>query len=165
MSYVFFFFFKQKTAYELRISDWSSDVCSSDLVLLFVSGSGAREAYAYRAGLVPARISGTITVPGGFPIILTPITATLLHGSIAHLGFNMVMFYYLGRMVEGVLGSGRLLILYVAGAYAAAFAEYLVSPESTVPVIGASGAVSAVLGAYAIYFGNRTAPKTGRAHG
>src|SRR3546814_12594512 len=46
----------------------------------------------------------------------------------------------------------------VAGAYAAAFAEYLVSPESTVPVIGASGAVSAVLGAYAIYFGNRTAP-------
>ena len=127
-------------------------------VLLFVSGSGAREAYAYMAGLVPARISGTITVPGGFPIILTPITATLLHGSIAHLGFNMVMFYYLGRMAEGVLGSGRLLILYVAGAYAAAFAQYLVSPESTVPVIGASGAVSAVLGAYAIYFGNRTAP-------
>src|SRR3546814_21035493 len=61
-------------------------------------------------------------------------------------------------MVEGVLGAGRLLILYVAGAYAAAFAEYLDSPESTVPVIGASGAVSAVLGAYAIYFGNRTAP-------
>src|SRR3546814_2347329 len=70
----------------------------------------------------------------------------------------MVMFYYLGRMVEGVLGSGRLLILYVAGAYAAAFAEYIVSPESTVPVIGASGALSAVLGAYAISFGNRTAP-------
>src|SRR3546814_15769678 len=70
----------------------------------------------------------------------------------------MVMFYYLGRMVEGVLGSGRLLILYVAGAYAAAFAEYLVSPESTVPVVGASGAVSAVLGAYAIYFANRTEP-------
>src|SRR3546814_20158599 len=53
-------------------------------VLLFVSGSGAREAYAYMAGLVPARISGTITVPGGFPIILTPITATLLHGSDRH---------------------------------------------------------------------------------
>src|SRR3546814_7649087 len=104
-------------------------------VLLFVSGSGAREAYAYMAGLVPARISGTITVPGGFPIILTPITATLLHGSIAHLGFNMVMFYYLGRMVEGMLGSGRLLILYVDGSYAAAFAEYLVSPASIVPVI------------------------------
>src|SRR3546814_14143461 len=68
------------------------------------------------------------------------------------------MFYFLGRMVEGVLAAGRLLILYVAGAYAAAFAEYLVSPESTVPVIRASGAVSAVLGAYAIYFGNRTAP-------
>src|SRR3546814_19509177 len=91
------------------------------------------------AGLVPARISGTITVPGGFPIILTPITATLLHGSIAHLGFNMVMFYYLGRMVAGVLGSGRLLILYVAGAYAAACAEYLGSPEPNVPVIGEVG--------------------------
>src|SRR3546814_17608882 len=96
-------------------------------VLLFVSGSGAREAYAYMAGLVPARISGTITVPGGFPIILTPITATLMHGSFAHTGFTMQLSSYLGRMVEGGQGSGRLLSLFFAGASADALCAYISS--------------------------------------
>src|SRR3546814_16847196 len=69
----------------------------------------------------------------------------------------MAMFYYLGRFVEPVLGGPRFLLLYVIGAYAAGIAEYLVTPNSPIPVIGASGAVSAVLGAYAIYFGERRA--------
>src|SRR3546814_4301309 len=75
------------------------------------------------AGLVPARISGDMVVPGGTPTWLTPISATLLHGSFAHLAFNMAMFYYLGRFVEPVLGGPRFLLLYVIGAYAAAIAE------------------------------------------
>lgn len=126
-------------------------------LLLWAIGPGAQEAYAYMAGLVPARISGDMVVPGGIPTWLTPISATLLHGSFAHLAFNMAMFYYLGRFVEPVLGGPRFLLLYVIGAYAAGFAEYLVTPSSPIPVIGASGAVSAVLGAYAIYFGERRA--------
>ncbi len=109
------------------------------------------------AGIVPARISGDMIVPGGIPVLLTPLSATLLHGSFAHLAFNMVMLYYVGRFVEAILGGSRFLLLYAIGAYAAGFAEYLATSDSPVPVIGASGAVSAVLGAYAIYFGERKA--------
>lgn len=126
-------------------------------LLLWAYGLRAQEAYAYMAGMVPARISGSMVVTGGLPALLTPLSATLLHGSVAHLAFNMVMLYYLGRYVEAFLGVLRFLLLYVTGAYFAGFAEYITSPESTVPVIGASGAVSAVLGAYAIYFGERKA--------
>jgi membrane associated rhomboid family serine protease len=128
-------------------------------LLLLLFGRQAQEAYAYMAGIVPARISGEMQVRDGFPLLLTPLTATLLHGNFLHLLFNMSMFYYLGRPVELVTGSPRFLVLYVAGAYAAAFAEYIATPDSAVPVIGASGAVSAILGAYAIYFGERSAQK------
>lgn len=124
---------------------------------LWLFGPRAQEAYAYMAGLVPARISGTLSVPDGLPVLLTPLSATLLHGSLAHLAFNMVMLYYVGRFVEAVLGAPRFLFLYVAGAYAAGFTEYVADSQSVIPVIGASGAVSAVLGAYALYFGNRRA--------
>lgn len=130
-------------------------VCA--FLFLWLYGPRAQEAYAYMAGLVPARISGAMIVPGGLPVLLTPISATLLHGSLTHLLFNMVMLYYVGRFVEAVLGVPRFLLLYGVGAYLAGFAEYVSGPESTVPVIGASGAVSAVLGAYAIYFGERKA--------
>lgn len=126
-------------------------------LLLWLFGGRAQEAYAYWAGLVPARISGTMDVPGGIPALLTPLSATLLHGSIAHLAFNMVMLVYVGRLVEAVIGAPRFLLLYAIGAYAAGFTEYLVTPDSPIPVIGASGAVSAILGAYAIYFGERKA--------
>lgn len=128
-------------------------------LFLWLYGPRAQEAYAYMAGLVPARISGVLVVPDGLPVLLTPLSATLLHGSLTHLLFNMVMLYYVGRFVEGVLGVPRFLLLYGIGAYIAGFTEYLSGPQSSVPVIGASGAVSAVLGAYAIYFGERKAEK------
>lgn len=120
-------------------------------------GSRTEHIYSYMAGLVPARIAGEMVVPGGLPVLLTPLTATLLHGSLAHLAFNMAMLFYVGRLVEALLGAPRFLLLYVIGAYVAGFTEYVVNPSSQVPVIGASGAVSAVLGAYALYFGERRA--------
>lgn len=120
-------------------------------------GARTEHAYSYMAGLVPARISGEMIVPGGLPVLLTPLTATLLHGSLMHLAFNMVMLFYVGRLVEALLGPARFMLLYIVGAYVAGFTEYLVHPASPVPVIGASGAVSAVLGAYALYFGERRA--------
>ena len=88
---------------------------------------------------------------GAIPIWLEPLTATFVHAGIAHLLFNMIVLAFCGRPVESVLGTPSLAILYVFGAYAAAGAQYLVSP--TAPMIGASGAISAVLGAYAMLFG------------
>lgn len=87
----------------------------------------------------------------GLPIWLTPLTATLLHAGPLHLIFNLIVLLFCGRPVESVLGWAGLAILYVLGAYAAAGAQYAISP--TAPMIGASGAISAVLGAYAILFG------------
>ncbi len=94
----------------------------------------------------------------GAPLWLTPLTATLVHAGWIHLGFNILILLFCGRAVEGVLGPAAFAILYVAGAYAAAAGHYLLEPGSLAPMIGASGAVSAVIGAFAISFGrNRVA--------
>jgi len=113
-------------------------------------------------GFRPARLA--IPDDGSLaPFWLTPLTATLLHGSVIHLGFNLVILVFCGRRVENVLGPVSLLILYLLGAYAAAGAQYLADPNSIAPMIGASGAISAVLGAYAMLFGrNRVSVVTGR---
>lgn len=103
-------------------------------------------------GFVPARFSGA-EMPGALPAWVTPLTATLLHGGLLHLGFNMLMLLFCGRMVEAVVGPVGLVLLYVLGAYAAALGQYLLDPGSTGPMIGASGAISALFGAYALLFG------------
>ncbi len=91
------------------------------------------------------------TGTGLVPIWLQPLTATLVHANFAHLLFNMIVLVFCGRPVESVLGTPAMAILYVLGAYAAAGAQYLVDPGAQ--MIGASGAISAVLGAYAMLFG------------
>ncbi len=104
-------------------------------------------------GFLPARLAfGDQGLPFA-PFWLTPLTATLIHAGFVHLLFNMLILVVCGRPVESVLGAPGLLILYVVGAYAAAGAEYVTDPTSAVPMVGASGAISAVLGAYALLFG------------
>ncbi len=94
-----------------------------------------------------------------FPLSLfTPLTATLLHAGIFHLLFNLLILLFCGRAVEGALGPVNLIILYVVGAYVAAVAQFAVDPLSAYPMIGASGAISAVLGAYAMLFGKNRVP-------
>ena len=87
------------------------------------------------------------------PVWLQPLTATLVHSGPVHLLFNMIILVFCGRPVESVLGSVAMAILYLLGAYAAAGAQYLANPQAIAPMIGASGAISAVLGAYAMLFG------------
>jgi len=69
------------------------------------------------------------------------------------LAFNMLVFTWCGMAVERVLGAAGLVVLYVLGAYAAAGAQWLPDPMGVVPMVGASGAVSAVIGAYSLSFG------------
>jgi membrane associated rhomboid family serine protease len=87
------------------------------------------------------------------PFFLTPLTATLLHASFLHLAFNLLIHLFCGRAVEGALGPVGLLILYLVGAYTAALGHYLAGPNEIVPMVGASGAISAIIGAYAMLFG------------
>ena len=113
-----------------------------------------------QAGFIPLRFAGATT---GFavPAWLTPLTATLAHGDLIHIGFNMIMLVYCGRMVEAVLGMGPLAALYLIGAYLAAGAQYLIDPLSPVPMIGASGAISAVVAVYALLFGRNDVKRWG----
>jgi membrane associated rhomboid family serine protease len=87
------------------------------------------------------------------PLWITPLTATLIHGGPIHILFNLIVLVFCGRPVESVLGSLGMAILYVLGAYAAAGVQFVIDPSGTAPMVGASGAISAVIGAYAILFG------------
>ena len=105
---------------------------------------------------VPADLSLDVVRPFDVvpaPVFLTPLTAALLHADFWHLAFNLLIFVFCGRAVEGAVGPVNLIILYVAGAYAAAAGQYLMGPQELAPMIGASGAISAVIGAYAMLFG------------
>jgi membrane associated rhomboid family serine protease len=74
-----------------------------------------------------------------------------------HLGFNLLVFVWCGAAVERVLGKTGLIVLYLIGAYAAALAQWGIDRSGTVPMIGASGAISAVMGAFALSFGRARA--------
>ncbi len=102
-----------------------------------------------------------MTGPGALPFAVTPLTATLVHAGIIHLAFNMLMLGFCGRMVEAALGRWGVALLYILGAYAAAAAQYVINPASTAPMVGASGAISALVGAYALLFGQRRATSMG----
>jgi membrane associated rhomboid family serine protease len=103
-------------------------------------------------GFIPARLSGA-PLAGALPVWVTPVTATLLHGGVIHLLFNMLMLVFCGRMVEAAVGPVGLGVLYLVGAYAAAGAQYLANPADGTPMIGASGAISAIFAAYALLYG------------
>ena len=116
--------------------------------------SGLGDEIALRAGFIPARWSG-LALDGAVPALATPLTATLVHANLLHLGFNLLMLGFCGRFVEVSLRVRGIAILFLVGAYAAAAAEWAVHPGSTAPVIGASGAISAIVAAYALLYGER----------
>jgi membrane associated rhomboid family serine protease len=120
---------------------------------------GLQDHAALVAGFIPARVDA-LAVPEGMdpfwvPVALTPLTATLVHGGWMHVGFNLLMLLFCGRQVEHVLGRWPTLLLYGVGAYVAAGAQWLVDPASGVPMVGASGAISALMGTYALLYGRQ----------
>jgi membrane associated rhomboid family serine protease len=122
---------------------------------LLIALTGATDRAAAVMGVIPARLSGLIEIIPAVPAWLTPLSSTLVHGGILHLLLNLIMLMWCGTLVERVLGSSALLFLYVIGAYVAAIAQWLVAPVSQTPMIGASGAISAIIGAFALSFGRQ----------
>lgn len=115
--------------------------------------AGYSDQAAYALGFIPLRVTMPI---GGFaavPAALTPLTATLVHSGLVHLGFNLLMLVWCGAQVERVIGPSGTVTLYIVGAYAAAAAQWALDPTGTTPMVGASGAISAIMGAFAISFG------------
>ncbi len=108
----------------------------------------------FAGGLFPIRFTEGSAGFDGFllPVLLTPFTAAFMHSGLSHLLLNMMMLLLMGRFVEQVYGWRIFLLLYVIGILASAFVEVAVSPDPTMPVVGASGAISAVIAAYVMLF-------------
>jgi len=85
-------------------------------------------------------------------VLVTLITAQFLHGGWLHVGGNMLYLWIFGDNVEEEMGHFKYLIFYLFGGIMASMAQILSHPHSTVPTLGASGAIAAVLGAYLVYF-------------
>ena len=116
-------------------------------------GARAGQAFIDEFGLVPCRLTGACRVGPELPSpILTIFTSMFMHGGLFHIGGNMLYLWIFGNNVEDTLGHGRYLLFYLLSGVAAALAQTAVGPSSVVPMVGASGAVSGVLGAYLLLF-------------
>ena len=116
---------------------------------------GQSQQVAYALGFIPIRVM-TPDVPfAAVPAFLTPLTATLVHSGLIHLGFNLLILVWCGAAVERIIGASGLVVLYLVGAYAAAAAQWGMDPHGTIPMVGASGAISGIIGAFALSFGQQ----------
>jgi membrane associated rhomboid family serine protease len=84
--------------------------------------------------------------------LFTLVTCAFLHGSWFHLGSNMLFLWVFGDNVEDVMGHAKYIIFYLLTAGGASYAQVLINPDSGVPLVGASGAVSGLLAAYIVLF-------------
>jgi membrane associated rhomboid family serine protease len=100
-----------------------------------------RNDFLFLFGLVPERFSW-----------LNVLTSMFLHGGWMHLLGNMLFLWVFGDNVEDILGHWRFLLFYLLCGTAAALGQYAVSPDSRVPMVGASGAIAGVMGAYLVKF-------------
>ena len=125
------------------------------VAFFLVAAMGTNPQASMVGGFVPLRIDGLL-IQGALPVWLTPLSATLIHANALHLGFNLLMLFYCGREDEVAIGPLGVAIIYGIGAYAAALAQYCAGPHSPIPMIGASGAISALVGAYSILYGQRS---------
>lgn len=125
--------------------------------------AGLVDQAAVLGGFIPARIGDAALFDGvsAVPALLTPISCTLVHVGWLHLGFNLLMLLFCGRQVEYVLGRAPMLVLYLVGAYGAAAASWAVDPASTTPGVGASGAISAIIGTYALLYSRQEVKRIG----
>lgn len=118
-------------------------------------GPLAQERAALGLGMIPAVVLGYVELPPALAIVpsaATVVTAMFLHGGWGHLVGNLLYLWIFANNIEGRLGHLGFALFYLGCGAAAAFAQILPEPGSTLPMIGASGAVSGVLGAYLVLF-------------
>ncbi len=122
---------------------------------LSLSPSGQNDDVLNALGFVPAALmepSQSLSLAYGIPAGLTIFTSMFLHGGLLHLGGNMLYLWIFGNNVEDAMGHIRYVLFYLTGGAAAALTMAFINPYSQVPMIGASGAISGVLGAYVLLY-------------
>jgi membrane associated rhomboid family serine protease len=128
-------------------------------VLVFVwqlsFGAQGGQRIVYALGVVPASLLGQGQLPAELSLVppwTTVFTSMFMHGGWMHLIGNMLYLWIFGDNVEDSMGHGRFVVFYLLCGIAAVLAQALPDPSSTIPMVGASGAISGVLGAYLLLF-------------
>lgn len=119
--------------------------------LTSLGSDAAVQAAVFGLGYIPSVVFDTVELPPQWVLIpedLSYVTYSFLHSDIFHLGGNMLFLWVFGDNVEDALGHFRFLLFYFACAAAGAFAHGIAIPDSQVPLIGASGAISGIVAAY-----------------
>ncbi len=124
-----------------------------ELGLLASGGADALDAFVAEWGVVPAELVAAVETGEWFgPETLTLVTSQFLHGGWLHVLGNLLFLWIFGNNIEDRLGRLVFLGFYLTGGIVAALAQVWTDPSSTVPMIGASGAIAATLGAYLVLY-------------
>jgi len=133
-------------------------------VAVFVLLQLPSDAFTYGWAAVPAEITpgrdlvdvqiapGAVLTDSPEPVYLTLISSMFMHGGWLHLGGNMLFLWIFGDNVEHTFGHFGYVLFYLGAGIVASFAQILIAPDSRIPTLGASGAISGVLGAYLVLF-------------
>ena len=145
------------------------------LVFVFLQGLGGNEHFTYAFSLVPREITTGVDLTGmqvvqdslsgqtaQIPNYAAPLgvyfnllSSMFMHGGISHIFGNMLFLWIFGDNIENLIGHVRYAIFYIVCGFAAALGQILMGPDSIIPMLGASGAISGVLGGYMLLFPTR----------
>ncbi|HTH36961.1 MAG TPA: rhomboid family intramembrane serine protease [Pyrinomonadaceae bacterium] len=144
------------------------------LVFVLLQGLGSNDAFSYAFSLVPKEITEGIDLSGiqvvrdafgntgevrhyatPLPVYFNFLSSMFMHGDIMHIFGNMLFLWIFGDNLENLLGHIRFAAFYIACGLAAAFAQIIMDSDSVIPMLGASGAISGVLGGYVLLFPKR----------
>lgn len=144
------------------------------LVFVLLQGLGGNDAFSYAFSLVPKEVTTGIDITGiqivrdslgntgeihhyatPLPVYFNFLSSMFMHGSIAHIFGNMLFLWIFGDNLENLLGHIRYAVFYIVCGFAAAIAQIIMGPDSIIPMLGASGAISGVLGGYILLFPQR----------
>ncbi len=145
------------------------------LVFVLLQQIGSNDAFSYAYSLVPREVTSGVDLQGlieiksetgkllgEIPHYATPLSvyfnflsSMFMHGGIGHIFGNMLFLFIFGDNLENLLGHMRFAAFYLVCGLAAAFAQIFMEPDSVIPMLGASGAISGVLGGYVLLFPQR----------
>ena len=154
----------------MPVANWAI-IAINILVFLLLQQLGGNDAFTYSFSLVPLEItSGTdltglqtvrdsfgnvgevLHYPTPLPVYFNFLSSMFMHGSIMHISGNMMFLFVFGDNLEDMLGHIRYLVFYLVCGVAAAAAQIIMDTNSIIPMLGASGAISGVLGGYLLLF-------------
>jgi membrane associated rhomboid family serine protease len=143
----------------VKITPYITYILIAVNILVFVYeltlNSNQLDFFFHLFAVVPQELTASfngLDVQQSIPELVTPITSQFLHAGFTHVGFNMLFLYIFGNNIEEKLGRVKFLLFYLSCGVLAVMAQWFFSAMSTIPSLGASGAIAGVMGAYILKF-------------